>query len=91
MPASYRFRVRGRVQGVYFRQSTADEAARLGLDGWVRNCADGSVEGIAAGGIGALDDLRKWLQRGPPAARVDALDWVADDGSPSATGFSVLR
>lgn len=91
MPASYRFRVRGRVQGVYFRQSTANEATRLGVTGWVRNCSDGSVEGLAAGAADALERLRAWLQHGPPAARVDTLEWMADDEMPSTSGFEVLR
>lgn len=91
MSASYRFKLRGRVQGVFFRQSTANEATRLGLAGWVRNCADGSVEGLATGGADALEHLREWLQRGPPAARVDTLEWMADDTPSSASGFEVLR
>ncbi|MFA5938214.1 MAG: acylphosphatase [Sinimarinibacterium sp.] len=90
MPASYRFKVRGRVQGVFFRQSTADTAHRLGLDGWVANCVDGSVEGCAAGAEAELEQLRQWLQRGPPAARVDAVEWAASTEAPGS-GFVVRR
>jgi len=90
MSASYRFRVRGRVQGVYFRQSTCERALALGLRGWVMNCADGSVEGLAGGDEAALAALREWLQHGPPAARVDALDWRASD-EPLPDTFSVRR
>lgn len=90
MPASYRFKVRGRVQGVFFRQSTADTARSLGLHGWVMNCADGSVEGCAAGADAALERLRQWLEHGPPAARVDALEWEGC-AEPTGTGFAVRR
>ena len=90
MPASYRFRVRGRVQGVYFRQSTCDRAQALGLYGWVANHADGSVEGVAAGEADALATLREWLRHGPPAARVDQLEWSASDEAATAP-FSVRR
>lgn len=92
MPASYRFRVHGRVQGVFFRQSAADAARRLGLDGWVMNCADGSVEGCAAGPAPALAQLRQWLQQGPPAARVERVDWQQNDETETvAPGFRVRR
>ncbi|MFT4047902.1 MAG: acylphosphatase [Solimonas sp.] len=91
MPASYRFRVRGRVQGVYFRQSTCDRALALGLRGWVANRADGSVEGVAVGDADALAALREWLQRGPPAARVDAFEWQSSDETVHDEGFSVRR
>jgi acylphosphatase len=79
MAASYRFIVSGRVQGVFFRQSTIDTARGLGLDGWVMNRADGRVEGLAAGDGAALQALREWLSHGPPQARVDAVDWMPDD------------
>ncbi len=66
--------VSGRVQGVFFRQSTADTARRLGLRGWVRNLPDGRVEAEAEGERAALETLVEWCRRGPPAARVDALE-----------------
>jgi len=66
--------VSGRVQGVCFRQSTADTARRLGLRGWVRNLPDGRVEAEAEGDRAAAEALVEWCRRGPPAARVDDLE-----------------
>jgi acylphosphatase len=66
--------VRGRVQGVWFRASTAERAAALGLRGRAENCPDGSVLVHAAGEAAALDLLIEWLHRGPPMARVDAVE-----------------
>ena len=68
--ASCRFLVRGRVQGVGYRYALQHEAVRLGITGWVRNRADGSVEALAQGPQQALDTLTAWARRGPPAARV---------------------
>jgi len=65
-----RLRIRGRVQGVWFREATRIEAERLGLRGWVKNCADGSVEAVAEGSAGAVRELEAWCHHGPPAARV---------------------
>jgi len=87
---SYRFTVAGRVQGVFFRQSTADLARRLGLAGWVRNLPDGRVEGLACGAVAALQQLRDWLQYGTPAARVDAVEWVSCDEIVTG-GFEIRR
>lgn len=86
----YRFIVTGRVQGVYFRQSTVDQARQLGLSGWVRNLPDGRVEGVAGGEQATLETLKNWLRRGPPAARVDDLQWQLDESSP-AEGFEIRR
>ena len=66
-----RFLVSGRVQGVFFRASTRDEALRLGLAGSASNLPDGRVEVIASGSEAALSALERWLWRGPPSARVD--------------------
>ena len=67
-------RVRGRVQGVGFRESCVDAARALGVAGWVRNRADGSVEALLQGTPAQLAAMHDWLRRGPPMARVDALD-----------------
>ncbi len=69
-PARVHFKVRGRVQGVYFRASTVQQAQELGLTGWVRNCDDGSVEGIAEGPRSRLETLISWCRQGPPGAKV---------------------
>ncbi len=89
MSSSYRFVVSGRVQGVYFRESTRQRADALGLSGWVRNLDDGRVEGLACGAAKALAELQRWLHQGPPAARVDALHWEPADEA--AQGPFVVR
>ncbi|HET9821037.1 MAG TPA: acylphosphatase [Burkholderiaceae bacterium] len=63
-------RIEGRVQGVGYRESCRREADRLGVRGWVRNRADGSVEALMVGDEAALAALTVWLQHGPPSARV---------------------
>lgn len=77
-----RLRIRGHVQGVFFRASTQRTARRLGLVGWVRNRPDGSVEAVAEGPREALDRLVEFCRQGPSAARVDDVD-VRDE---AATG-----
>ena len=79
-------RIRGLVQGVGYRNAMHLEAIRLGLDGWVRNRSDGSVEALAAGSVPALDQLVAWARRGPPAARVAEVSWEAVE-PPTETGF----
>lgn len=69
------FRIEGRVQGVWFRESTRREAEPLGITGYARNMADGSVEVLACGEAEALDRLGEWLKQGPPMARVRKLEW----------------
>jgi acylphosphatase len=66
-----RFLVFGKVQGVFFRDSTRLEAGRLALRGIARNMPDGSVEVLVRGRAAAVEELRVWLQRGPAQARVD--------------------
>lgn len=87
MPASARlFIVTGRVQGVFFRASTRDEAVSLGLAGHAINLPDGSVEVLAAGPATALDRLEEWLHEGPPAARVAGVEARPAD-APALSGF----
>lgn len=69
-----RLRIRGRVQGVGFRDAMSREAERLGITGWVRNRAGGDVEAVAQGEAAALESLVAWARRGPPAARVEHVD-----------------
>ena len=83
-----RLRVRGRVQGVWYRGSTLERAAELGLCGWVRNAADGSVELEAEGARDAVDRLVAWCRQGPPGARVDAIDVQAIEPTGEPTGVS---
>lgn len=66
--------VSGRVQGVNFRHFTSQSARRLGVKGWVRNLADGSVEGCFEGDASAVDALVEWCRSGPDYARVDSLE-----------------
>lgn len=72
--------VTGRVQGVFFRATTADEAERLGLRGWARNMPDGRVEVVASGAPDAVAELSSWLWTGSPGARVDSVEVEAFDG-----------
>lgn len=72
--AARRARVRGRVQGVWFRASTAERATALGVRGCAENLPDGSVLVHVAGAAAAVEALLEWLHRGPPLARVDAVE-----------------
>jgi len=62
--------VSGRVQGVFYRAATREVAQRLGLGGWARNLDDGRVEVVACGPARGVEELKQWLRRGPPHARV---------------------
>ncbi len=84
MPALVRAHavVTGRVQGVGFRYTTVDQARRLGVCGWVRNQADGSVEVELEGERAGVEALVRFLHRGPAGARVEdvALRWEPHRG-----------
>jgi acylphosphatase len=69
-----RLLIRGRVQGVWFRESMRLEAERLGITGWVRNRLDGSVEAVVQGTHDAVEAMTRWAQRGPDAAHVDGVE-----------------
>jgi acylphosphatase len=81
-----RYVVSGRVQGVFFRASTRQQAQELGLTGWVRNAADGSVELLACGDERALKELEAWLWRGPQLAEVSEVTVFA--GGAGAQGYA---
>lgn len=84
-------RIQGRVQGVFFRGSMGDEARRLGVNGWVRNLGDGSVEAVVEGSRGAVDRLIAWAHQGPRGARVTevAVEWETVRGE--LVGFETRR
>jgi acylphosphatase len=85
-----RFRITGRVQGVYFRHSTRVEAERLALKGFARNLPDGSVEVLAEGSAAAVAELHRWLHRGPRSARVQAVLELEPGAESIPPGFQVL-
>jgi acylphosphatase len=84
------YRVRGRVQGVFFRVWTRDTATELGLRGAVRNRSDGSVEAWAEGPPEVLDDFETRLWIGPPASRVNAVEVDQSVGPLPESGFTIL-
>ena len=84
-------RISGRVQGVGYRYCAVDEAQRLGVVGWVRNAADGSVELVAEGDEQVLQKLTAWCRLGPRGARVTEVSdsWEAATGE--FTRFEIRR
>ena len=82
-------RIEGRVQGVYYRAWTYETATSLGLDGWVRNREDGSVEAVFSGPPDVVAEMLERCKDGPPDARVIAVI-VTDEGGAPPTGFTVL-
>lgn len=76
-------KISGRVQGVWFRQSTREEATRLGVSGWCRNCPDGTVEALFEGDKDAVTALLAWCRRGPQLARVTdvVVEWQQPTGA----------
>jgi acylphosphatase len=83
-----RARVSGRVQGVWFRQSTAERAAELGVAGWVRNVGDGSVEALFEGPPGAVEGALEFVRTGPPRADVTGVEVTWEDPE-GVVGFTV--
>lgn len=80
--------VSGRVQGVWFRAGTREQALALGLDGYARNLPDGRVEVVAQGAPDALAALREWLHQGTPRAHVTGVECMETDVIPDA-GFHI--
>jgi acylphosphatase len=86
-----RLLIEGRVQGVGYRASLAQEAIALGLHGWVRNCRDGSVEASVEGDVPAIEAIILWAKRGPPGAQVSKVTFE-DFGTPASSDgtFKIL-
>ena len=82
--------VSGRVQGVWFRAATREEARRLGLQGWVRNLPDGRVEALFEGDESALEGILAWCRVGPPGARVESVE-TSYGPAGGLEGFAIIR
>ncbi|HUU25297.1 MAG TPA: acylphosphatase [Methyloceanibacter sp.] len=82
-------RIEGRVQGVFYRAWTEQTARRFGLDGWVRNRRDGSVEAVFSGPEIQVDEMLRRCAEGPPDANVTKVT-VIDEGGVPRSGFQVL-
>ena len=81
--------VSGRVQGVFFRATTREEAVSRNLTGWVRNTPDGLVEAVFEGERGAVESMIDWCRRGPSSARVDDVEvtWEGPTGEHTTFGI----
>ena len=84
-----RLEISGRVQGVGFRYSMYEEATRLGLSGWVRNRLDGSVEAVVQGPTAAVEAIRRWAAKGPPASQVTGV--AAEPAEGAFEGFEIRQ
>lgn len=84
------FTVSGKVQGVWFRASTREQALVLGLSGYVRNISDGRVQVEAQGNIDVLDKLEQWLQHGPPMAKVSGVEYLKIALKSLDSGFQIF-
>ena len=84
-----RVRVQGRVQGVGFRFATYRQAEELGLAGWVRNCVDGSVEGLFQGPRAQLERMLEWCREGPRFAHVESVEHEWVEGERECHGFQI--
>jgi len=81
--------ISGRVQGVYFRYYTRQQAQELGISGWARNLADGRVEVLACGEIKAVESLCTWLHKGSPLANVTGVNCQAIAPPEFLSGFEI--
>ena len=86
---SVRLRITGRVQGVYYRASTVQQAQILGLSGWVMNCPDGAVEALAEGSKAKLEEFIAWCHQGPRGARVAQVDVSWQNAQNTLRGFTI--
>jgi acylphosphatase len=80
--------VRGRVQGVFFRDSARERALAHGVAGWIRNRSDGAVEAVLEGPPDAVARVVRFLHTGPPGAQVESVE-ISDEEPEGLTGFEV--
>jgi acylphosphatase len=82
--------IEGRVQGVWFRDSTRNEALALGVSGWVRNRRDGTVEAVAEGPEAQVKKLVAWCHQGPPSARVSRVHETPEEWTGEFHSFDIV-
>jgi len=82
--------IEGRVQGVYFRDSTRKEAVTLSVFGWVKNLPDGTVEVLAEGPEDNLKELVSWCHHGPPGAKVQRVHETREEWGSEYKSFDVI-
>lgn len=82
--------IEGRVQGVWFRDSTRREAIRLGVHGWVKNRPDGRVEVLAEGPQDKVKELMVWCHHGPTAARVSHVHEIPEEWVGEFDSFDIV-
>lgn len=88
-PIRRRVVARGRVQGVFFRDTTRRRAVESGVSGWVRNRPDGAVEAVFEGSPDAVERLIEATRRGPGRAEVTSLDVFDDEDPEDLSGFEI--
>ncbi len=81
--------IEGRVQGVFFRANTREEANLLGLTGWVRNCWDGRVEAVFEGEREKVERVISWCKKGPPGALVENVEINWEQATGEYDTFSI--
>jgi len=84
-------KITGRVQGVYYRAATVQQAQNLSLTGWVMNCRDGSVEAVAEGAKQQLEEFIAWCREGPAGARVASVEIRWETAQNNFRAFTVNR
>ena len=90
-PRRVHVRIRGRVQGVFYRESAKRRALALSLKGFVRNLPDGTVEAFAEGPAPAVEEFVTWCRGGPPSAKVDAVEVTEQPATGEEATFRVER
>lgn len=83
--------VKGKVQGVFFRATTKEQAEKRGIYGWVRNVNDGRVEAVFEGEASAVDDMISWCQKGPPLSHVQEVKTQEMHSPLNCTEFKIKR
>ena len=83
-------KIRGKVQGVFYRATARDVAIKLGLTGWIKNTEEGDVEAMASGEKAQLDHFIDWCRQGPPEALVQSIE-TEERKETSFPDFRVIR